>query len=222
VDRAPGAGATFAPLPAAAMRRQAVDQWRKTLESHLYQNVSLELLSCPAMKLTSLPGEKEGDFQARLAQALREKRDLEVARLKAKYAPRLQTLTDQLRRAEDRVEREKAQAGQMKIQTALSVGATLLGAFLGRRMVSAGNIGRATTAMRQASKIGKETADVARADESATVLRERLAALEQQFQDETTTLQGQMEVGAVEVRKTQVRLRKSDVTVGTVGLCWTP
>jgi hypothetical protein len=60
-----GAGATFAPLPAAAMRRQAVDQWRKTLESHLYQSVSLELLSCPAMKLTSLPGEKEGDFKAR-------------------------------------------------------------------------------------------------------------------------------------------------------------
>jgi hypothetical protein len=222
VDREPRAGATFAPLPAAAMRRQAADSWRKTLESHLYQNVSMDLLSCPALKLTALPGENEGDFQARLVQALRERRDLEVARLKAKYAPRLQTLTDQLRRAEDRVEREKAQAGQMRIQTALSVGATLLGAFLGRRMVSAGNIGRATTAMRQASKIGKETADVARADESATVLRDRLAALEQQFQDEAAAIQGPFEAGAAEVRKTQIRPRKSDVTVGTVGLCWVP
>jgi hypothetical protein len=119
LDRQPAAGATFGAAPAAATRKQSADAWRKTLESHLYQNVTMDLMSCPSLKLTSQPGESEGDFTARVAQALRERRDLEVQKLKAKYGPKLQTLGDQVRRAQERVEREKAQAGQQKFQTAL-------------------------------------------------------------------------------------------------------
>ena len=104
----------------------------------------------------------------------------------------------------------------------LSVGATLLGAFMGRRVASAGNLGRATTAMRSASRIGKEQGDVARAGESLSVLQERLAALEQQFKEETAALQGRFEPAGSEIRKTQIRPRKSDIAVGMVGLCWSP
>ena len=214
--------AVFSPVPAAAMRKQSADAWRKTLETHLYQNITLELLSCPALKLTSQPGESEGDFLARVGQALREKRDLEIARLKVKYAPKLQTLSDQVRRAQERVEREKAQAGQAKFQTALNVGATLLGAFLGRRVASVGNIGRAATAARSAGRIGKEQDDVARAGESVTVLQERLALLEQQFAQETAELQSRFEPSEAGIQKAQIRPRKSDITVGAAGLCWTP
>jgi len=209
-------------VPTAATRKQNAEGWKKTLTAHLYQNVTLDLLSCPALKLASKPGESEGDFQARVAQTLREKRDVEVAKLKTKYAPKLQTLNDQVRRAQEKVEREKAQAGQQKMQTALNVGATILGALMGRRMASASNLGRATSTLRSASKIGKEADDVARAGESVAVLEERLKALEQQFEQESTALQGQFEPGAVEITKAQVRPRKSDIMIGQVGLCWTP
>lgn len=147
---------------------------------------------------------------------------MEVAELKTKYAPKLQTLIDQVRRAEERVEREKAQAGQAKFQTVLNVGATLLGAFLGRRMASVGAIGRAASAARSAGRIGKEQNDMARASESVQVLQNRLAALEQQFEQETAALQDRLEPAGAEIRKTQIRPRKSDITVGAVGLCWSP
>lgn len=222
LDPQAATGAAFSPVPTAATRKQSAEAWRKTLTAHLYQNVTMDLMTCPAIKLTSKPGETEGDFTARVGQVLREQRDLEVGKLRAKYAPKLQTLGDQLRRAQERVEREKAQAGQQKMQTALSVGATLLGALLGRKVASAGNIGRATTAMRSASKIGKENADVERAGESVAVLQERFTALEAQFEREVADLQGQFEPAAAGITKTQVRPRKSDVMVGQVGLCWTP
>lgn len=222
LDGQPQTGAKFASLPTAATRKQSAENWKKTLTAHLYQNVTLELMSCAALKLTSKPGESEGDFQARVAQALREKRDVEITKLKTKYAPKLQTLNDQLRRAGERVEREKAQAGQQKIQAALGVGATILGALMGRRMASASNLGRATSTIRSASKIGKEAADVERAGESAALLQERLQALEQQFEQESAALQSQFEPGAVEITKTQVRPRKSDIMIGAVGLCWSP
>ncbi len=222
LDSQPVAGAGFAKVPSSATRKQSVDGWRKTLSAHLYQNVIMSLLNCPALKLTSKPGEAEGDFNTRVAQALRENRDIEVGKLRAKYGPKLQTLGDQVRRAEDRIAREKAQAGQQKIQAALSFGATLLGAFMGRRVMSATNIGRATSTMRSASKIGKEAADVERAGESATVLKERMAALNQQFEQEIAALQGQFEPAGVEITKAQIRPRKSDVMIGQIGLCWSP
>jgi hypothetical protein len=222
LDGQPQSGAKFANLPTAATRKQNAEGWKKTLTAHLYQNVTLDLMSCPALKLTSKPGESEGDFQARVAQSLREKRDVEMTKLKTKYAPKLQTLNDQLRRAGERVEREKAQAGQQKFQAALGVGATILGALMGRRMASASNLGRATSTLRSASKIGKEAADVERAGESAAVLQERLQAMEQQFEQESTALQSQFEPGAVEVTKAQIRPRKSDIMIGAVGLCWSP
>jgi hypothetical protein len=46
------------------------------------------------------------------------------------------------------VDREKEQAKQQKMQTAISVGVTILDAFLGGRRPWRGTIGRATTAAR--------------------------------------------------------------------------
>jgi hypothetical protein len=222
LEREPVPGASFSAAPTAALRRQSPELWRKMLESHLYQNVTLDLFTCPQLQLTSKPDEREGDFSARLGQVLRERRDAEVEKLKAKYASRLQTLTDRVRRAEDRVEREKAQASQQKLSTFLGLGATVLGAFLGRRRVSVGTVGRAATTLKNAGRISKENADVERAGESLETLQQRLAELQQQFDAEVKALQGQFEPADVALETTQVRPRKSDIAVTLVGLCWTP
>lgn len=220
LDSQPAAGSTFDAAP--AVGKKTVENWGKTLEAHLHQTATLELTSCPALKLTSRPGEGEGDFSARVAQLLRERRDSEVDKLRERYAPKLRTLTDQVRRAEERVEREKAQVGQQKMSTMLNVGSTLLGALFGRRAVSIGNISRAGAAARSAGRLKKEQSDVARAGESVAVLKQRLADLEQQFARDTAELQGQFEPGAVEMVRAQIRPRKSDITIGRVGLCWVP
>lgn len=222
LDRQPLPGATFSAVPGAATRKQSAAQWHKTLEAHLYQNIVLDLFSCPSLKLTSKPDESEGDFSARVAQALRERRDIEVNKIKAKYAVKLQTLTDRVRRAEEKVEREKSQASQQKLSTALGLGATLLGALMGRRVVSAGNVGRAASTMKSASRIGKEAADVERAGESLEITKQRLADLEAQFESEVEALQGQFDPASVSIERAQIRPRKSDITIGAVGLCWTP
>ncbi len=222
LERRPLPESSFAGLPASASNPRSYVTWARSLEDSLYQNFTLDLLTCPALKLTAQPEESEGDFRVRAMQLLREQRDAEVTKLKAKYAPKLQTLTDQLRRATERMEREKAQAGQQKINTVLSVGATLLGAFLGRGIARVGNVGRATSAMKSASRIGKEAADVTRAAESVDVVQERLTALQAQFDEEVAALQQGAANGSVDVQKRPVHPRKSDISVGMVGLCWTP
>ena len=222
LDRQPLPSASFAALPASASNPKNYAVWRHLLEDLLYQNVTLDLLTFTELKLSAEPDESEGDFRIRVAQALRENRDQEVAKLKAKYAPKLQTLTDQLRRATERVERETAQAGQQKINTALAVGATLLGALLGRGFAKIGTVGRATTAMRTAGKIGKENADVDRASESVEVVQQRVTALQEQFNQEVAALQTEITPSLLDIQRRPIHPRKSDISVGTVGLCWTP
>ncbi len=217
----PVPGARFAPLPVGATSARAAAEWRNGAADRLYQQEVLTIMQCSAPKLVSTPGESAGDFRVRLAQALRERRDAEVAKLRVRYAPKLQVLGDQIRRAQERVEREKAQANQQKFNTALSIGATLLGAFFGRG-ARVGTVGRAATAARSAGRIGKENADVERANESEAVLQERLDALQAQFEQDAAALQADIDPSQVEVQSVPVRPRKSDIAVAAVGVCWVP
>jgi hypothetical protein len=216
------ATATFADLPAGAQRAASFAKWGKSLGAHLYENQKLQLWSCDALKVLSRAGESEGDFRSRLALAVREQRDAEAAKLRAKFAPKLATLQGQLQRARERTERERGQLSQQKFQTAISVGATILGAFLGRKAVSVGNIGRATTAAKSASRIGRESDDVQRAEESIGQIEQRLADLNRECEAAIAALDTTLDPQRVELRTITLAPRKTDIAIGNMLLLWTP
>ena len=222
LSKSPATGAAFADLPGAAMRAANYTAWGKSLTSHLYEQTRAEVFFCDAIKLASAPGEDEAQFRVRLAQSLREKRDEAVEALRRKVAPKLATLQDRVARAEDKVQRVQAQLSQQKMNTAVSVGAGILGALFGRKAVSVGTIGRASSAARSASRIGRESQDVARADESLEVVRQRLADLQAESESEIAALAASFEGEAVALREVSVTPRKSDIAVGQVALVWAP
>jgi hypothetical protein len=218
----PVAGASFAALPAAALRAASYATWGKALAAQLYEVQRLTLFTSDSLKQVSLPDESEGDFRTRLQLAVREKRDAEVEKLRQKFAPKVATLQAQKQRALHRVERERGQASQQKLQTAISVGATILGAFLGRKAVSTTSVGRATTAARSASRIGREAQDVARAEESAEVIDQRLAELNTELEAAIAALDTSLDAQRIELREIRVAPRKSDIAIGKIQLLWTP
>jgi hypothetical protein len=222
LTRDPVANATFADLPAGAQRASSNAQWARSMGTYLYQNRKLQLWSCDALKQISRAGESEGDFRARLQLAVREQRDAQAAKLREKFAPKLATLQGQLQRARERTERERGQLSQQKFQTAISVGATILGAFLGRKAVSASNIGRATTAVKTATRIGRESDDVQRAEESTGVIEQRIADLDKECEAAITALGTSLDAQQVELRSAAIAPRKTDIAVGKVVLLWTP
>jgi hypothetical protein len=204
------------------MRAQTYTSFGKALAAHLYENVRSSFWVCESMDATSNPDESERDFRARLAMQARERRDAAVEELRKKYASKFAALEDRERRASDRVEQERAQLSQQKISTALSVGASILGAFLGRKAMSATTIGRATSAARSAGRIGKESQDVDRAGESLEIVQARRKELQQQFDADVAAIDRGFDASAVALRKVQVTPRKSDIAIGEVGLVWTP
>jgi hypothetical protein len=220
LDSRPATGSQFAELPAGALRQANYAAWGKSLKTFLYQSVTLEVLACPPLKATSRPGETEGDFRVRLGQQLREKRDQEVERLRRQYAPKLAAVQEQLRKAEARVAAEKSQLGQQTLQTAISIGATVLGALFGRKAMSVGNVGRATTAVRGAGRAMREREDIQRASESVAAVQERLAALQQEFDQEAARVQSECDPVTLAFERLQIRPRKTDITVSEVALAW--
>ena len=217
----PAANATFADAPAAALSARDYKRWSGMLEDEVYRNDTLELLSCPSLKLTAAPGMTEGDFKARLALALREKRDAAVEALRKKYAAKLGTLEDRERRAGQKVEREKAQASDKTLSSALSVGGSLLGAlFGGGRRSSA--ISKASTAARSVSRASKERADVAHAEADMQSLRQQIDELNAELEAEVARLEAEFDPASAPVESVAVKPRKADIAVEDVALVWVP
>ena len=212
-------GASFAELPAAALAAKNYADWGKALAASLYQNGAVELLSARTLKLTSNPDESEGDFRARLAQGLRELRDREVARLREKHAAKLRSLEDRLRRAADRVEREKSQYTQRKLDTAISIGTSVLGAIFGGRSVATT---RAGSAARSAGRVFSERGDVARADESLESLTAERDELLKGIEQEAGALTASLDPTSIALERLRIAPRKSDIAIGRVAIAWEP
>ena len=161
-------------VPSAALQAKNYANWQKDFSRWLAQSETLELFRHRDSKLTSHPGESERDFRIRLSDANRAARDEAVDAMRRKYATKQAQLAERLRRAEASVEREQQQVSQSRLQTMVSVGTTLVGAFLGRKAVSMGTLGRATTAVRGVGRSMKESEDVKRAGESAEAVRAQI------------------------------------------------
>jgi hypothetical protein len=222
LEAEPDAKGLFDALPTAASQAKSYGAWSKDLGEYLYRTKTLELRRCAALRLSAKAGESEGEFKIRVAQAAREARDAAVAALRQKYAAKLDTVTGREQRAEDRVAREQSQVQQQTIQTAISVGATVLGALFGRKAMSAGTLGRASTTARGVSRTMKEREDVGGANESLESVRARRAALEAELKTEVERLTAANDPDRLPIETTAVRPRKSDVTIEGVSLVWVP
>ncbi|MFN8177655.1 MAG: DUF87 domain-containing protein [bacterium] len=220
--KTPEGAAAFDALPAAATRPASYEAWGRALAARVYRDASLTLLRCDDLGETSKPGEAEGTFRGRLAQKKREERDAAAEKLKAKYAAKVATLTERVRRDEQRVEKEKAQQTQQSFQTAVAVGATVLGALLGTRSRSMGTIGRASTALRSAGRVAREGEDVRAAGDTLAADQAALAELERQLQTELDALNVDLDPSTLALTQVPVKPRKADTRVQGVWLAWLP
>ena len=222
LERDPAGGAQFATLPAAAGKAKQFDGWKNDLSDWLFRTQKVELFRSPSTKALSMPGEPERDFRVRLQQAGREQRDQQSEVLRKKYSPKIAALQDRIRRAEQMVERQQAESRSSQIQAAISVGATILGAFLGRKTISAGNIGKATTAIRGAGRAMKESKDVSQAEDNVAALQQQLAALEAEFKAEADALVAATDPLTEKLESLSLKPTKSNISIKLVALAWVP
>jgi hypothetical protein len=221
LENDPPDGAKFSSLPSAASKTKNYDAWTKQLTASLCATEAIELFKSPSTGEMSRPDESEREFRARMSHGSREDRDRQLDAVRKKYAPRQAAIEEKLRRANQAVERESEQATGQKLQTVISVGATLVGALLGRKALNVGTIGRATTAARGVGRSMKESEDIERAKQNVAALEEQRQQLDAEFAAETAALDAANDVATETLEKITIKPKKTNITVKLVGLVWT-
>lgn len=213
----PPEGASFEELPASASQSKNYAAWKREFTAWLAASQCVTLYRSPSTGLLSAPGEDEGQFRVRTRLAAREARDRAIDELRRKYASKFATLEERLRRAQQAMEREAEQAQAMKYSTAMDVGSTLLGALFGRRSMS-----RAGTAMRSVSRARKESADVARSEETLAAVQQQLADLQSELDSQISETQAALNPVGESLETIEVRPKKTHIAVRLVALVWAP
>ncbi|QDT76983.1 AAA-like domain protein [Gimesia maris] len=221
-DAEPDSQAVFAEVDSLLTKPKQYQTWGKELKTYLYQERSLNLWFSADPKLYSDPEENESAFRARLKQLMREERDLQLEKLRAKYASKFDTIKNRIRTAEERVAREEAQYSDKKMSTFLSIGTTIFGAIMGRKIASATNVRKASTAARNVGRTAKEHDDIGRAKEALEIQNQKFTDLEDKFQQEIDELEEPIRPEDLEIEAYPVRPRKSDLMVNEVSFAWLP
>ena len=207
--------AEFIAPPSGSVSPARFRSYEKQIKAHVYQSYPKTLWRCKGLRLRSQHDESFADFTARAQLANRERRDAAVEALRSRFEKKLQRIDDRIARARARLQREESQYEHQKVQTGISMSATVLGAILGRRTV-----GRATTAARGAGRVATQRQEVQRAEQALQALEAERKALEVEAERELDALHVDVALELPEIDEVLVRPRKSDIEVTSLRLGW--
>jgi Helicase HerA, central domain len=217
LEREPQAAASFGEIPQAMLESKFWADLGKEFVEELYARQSLTLWQSPGSGLLSLIGESEGDFRARLVHAAREARDAKVAELQEAFAKKFAAAEAQVMKARDALAEQEAQASSAKMDTAVRIGGTILGAVLGRSIRTGSR-----SSMTGASKAWKEGRDVARAEAAVSEREESLADLEQECEKAVDELKSALDPMTEKLTPVVLTPLKKNCSAQSVGILWMP
>jgi hypothetical protein len=214
---APSSG-TFLAAPPPASNPTMYKAWSKQLIDWLVSHEKFHLLFSQATEQYSLPNEPERQFRIRLNDCAVAARDKIVQQLRKKYAPKVTALQDKILQAQQKLQREQDEAKEHEMQAAISIGATVLGAFAGRRSLGRG----ASAAAREAARVATQKQEIARAEELVANYKQQFDKLQEEFAQEAAAIRAKYEASNEKLETINVPAKKSNITVNLVALVWAP
>lgn len=215
----PGGGSYY-PLPSVIAQQKDSKVLAKSLGDYLYQNSRLELSRVKGLAFESKADEQPGDFRVRFNDYLRQQKDQAVEKLREKYRLRQAGLEQKMNRALDRLDKEKVDVQAKTADSLVSFGVAVVGAFFGRKALSAANLGRAATGVRSVGRVVKEKSDVKRAEEEIEELRQALAELSAEIEQKVTELADTFDAERYDIESFTISPRRSDIFNVRVALLW--
>ena len=210
----------FEKLPAAVSGKNSFSKLEKEFKQFLYEANPVNLFYSKDFKAYSSPEEDEGTFRGRLSHLLREKKDAEIEKIKEKYSAKMDGQKEKLRKLGQNIDKEKEEYNQKKMTNIVDIGATLFGAFLGKKKTV--STGRAATALRGIGRTGGAKADVERAEEEYGIQNEKLKEMETEFQKDIENIQNSFNTENISVEEVSLPPRKTDITIQKFFIAWIP
>ena len=222
LEQSPIEGSLYADCPAAARAPKNFGKWSKSFNRWIRVEQPISVYRSPTFKAVSAATESEGDFRIRLQQLGNEQRDLQLGKLRKKYAAKTTTLENRLLRAKQAIEREGEQSKQKKLDTAIAFGSAIFGALLGRKKISVTSATRIGSAIKGAGRMRKEAGDVERAKATADAVRQEQVELAREFEQEVAKLEVAFDAQNELLTEVQIKAKSTEINVHFVALAWAP
>ena len=175
------------------------------------------MLHCPSLDEYSSPGASASEFALQLRQEAREARDEETDKIVERHEKRLRRLEDRLRSAELALMKKTETAAARKREMIVSVGESLLGAFLGRRTTRGASTSLGKYRQQTSARMGAEEAE-----ERVERLEQEISELRDDLREETAEITERWEEALEEFEEVELRPRRVDVDVELVAIGWVP
>lgn len=214
--------AGYAELTKAASNAKNYGKWEKSFKRWLRNEQPLSLLYSKKYKVVSNPRESEGDFRARLQVIAHERRDVDLGKLRKKYDAKTAVQERKLLRARQKLEKEHTESEQSKLDSYVSIGSAILGAFMGRKRLSASSTSRISTAIKRAGRVGKQGEDIRHAKEVISEIQTSLEELNTQFKEEISKLDLAFDAQLDKLDPVLVKATYANIHIHLVGLAWLP
>lgn len=194
--------------------------WEADLKDYLYRHSSLIYYENKASGIRSKEGEDLRDFRIRLDRETREYREQGLAKLQDKYKKRLDSQLEKVRKAKEQAEKRIDMREDAKRQTAISAGSSILTALFGKTKLSAGALGKATTAGRSASRVNRLDQDVERAVNNLELAAEEYEKILVEMESELSRLTQDLEKLTLTFEKVEIKALKRDCKVRLLMILW--
>lgn len=189
----------------------------KAIQAHLHRQRSVEVFRNPKLKLYSRVGESRDEFLARCQEAADAGMDEEIARLRDKYASRIERARDEIDAARRKVEEARLDVETRKQEELMSGAGTLIGVLMGNRRPSSMSTAASKRSMTRKAEQRLSTAE-ARVEKET----EDVAELEADLEEEFAEIQDEWRDRAESVETLEIGLEKTDIRVEDPFLVWVP
>lgn len=207
---------TYLPLPAAMDEKRELAALRKAIVEDVFRGETDRMFKHAKLKLTSMGGEPREAYDARLAVAVKDAADAEIAKLRGKVEKTVERLETRRAKVERDCAKYEMQAKSRLATEVVSAGELLFGTLFGgsRKSVSGAMSRRGQTRLAQDRHAESEArrAELEREIyEAGLQLEEEVAEIEDRWAEELDR-----------VEELEVRLEKNDIRVVSYGVVWIP
>ena len=190
-------------------------QAKRDVVDDLYRRESRGQFICEPLKLYASSDESREAFEARCRDAVEDRVDEQLAKLKDSYETKVDRVQERIRRKENQLDELESRHQANKTQEMVNIGEVVLSFFVGRKRSLGSVVSKRKTSTGTARRIDSTEDDL-------EALQAELAELADELEADAARIREEEEkaLGAIEERP--VSLEKNDIDVREFGLLWVP
>jgi len=216
----PPLNASFSKLPTTITEQKSLKSAQKALSNHLYNTKQIELFRCEKLKIESVLNQSKKDFIIEIQDKLKELKDEKLEKVQKTTNTKFDRLNTKLKRLEIKLQKEKEDVSSKTTDTIVDIGLTILGAFFGKKTLSASTIRSGASALKKGKRVIDEKNDVENVKLLIKEVEDDIELLQETLEYEIQKIDDELSVQNYEISSFFIKPRRSDVVINDIAILW--